>query len=261
MDIKKDIIQSVVESLDGTEEKLFPYLPFLLQDSWELGSSADMVLKIVKELSLPRKKKIKILDLGCGKGAVSIPIARSLGYYIHGIDAVPEFIQEARIRAKENGVKDFCHFETGDIRVMVHSLKHYDILILGSIGPVFGNIKETLRKVSPALNKGGYLLLDDGYVEDENTINNLAIPTRSQVLEQIQQASMVIIKEEILGKEEIRQSNDHIFQHMKKRADELIQQFPEQKELFINYMKVQAEENERLENQIVCSLLVLKKHS
>lgn len=59
---------------------------------------------------------LQVLDLGCGKGAVSIKLAKALRCKCHGIDAVPEFIAAAKEKAKEYGVDTLCQFEAGDVR-------------------------------------------------------------------------------------------------------------------------------------------------
>jgi 2-polyprenyl-3-methyl-5-hydroxy-6-metoxy-1,4-benzoquinol methylase len=70
---------------------MLPYIPYLLQDLWALGSSVEIILKVIKELELP--KSAKVLDLGCGKGAVSIQIASRFGFHVTGIDAMEHFFR------------------------------------------------------------------------------------------------------------------------------------------------------------------------
>ena len=60
--------KSILESLDGSDPELFPYLPYLLQDLWEIGADPLSMLSLIRE-NIPNKK-LTILDLGCGKGAV-----------------------------------------------------------------------------------------------------------------------------------------------------------------------------------------------
>lgn len=66
--------KSIANSLE-TNERLLSYLPFLLQDLWALGSSIEEIIKLVGDLKL-LSGQTKVLDLGCGKEAVSIQIAR-----------------------------------------------------------------------------------------------------------------------------------------------------------------------------------------
>lgn len=50
---------------------------------------------------------MKILDMGCGKGFVTISLAREFKCPCHGIDAMPVFIYEAEQKAIEYSVSDF----------------------------------------------------------------------------------------------------------------------------------------------------------
>ena len=132
----KSLEESVVTAMDGSESKLFPFLPYIFQDLWEIGASPEVIIELVHKHT-KNHSDLKVLDLGCGKGAVSIKLANEFKCKCVGIDAVKKFIKEANEKAKEFGVDDFCRFEVADIREKVKELTHFDIIILGAIGPVF----------------------------------------------------------------------------------------------------------------------------
>jgi ubiquinone/menaquinone biosynthesis C-methylase UbiE len=91
----KTITESVVTAMDGTNKELYPYLPYIFQDIWEIGADPDVIIKLIKKHST-NCTNLEVLDLCCGKGAVSIKISKSLGCKCYGIDAVPEFISFAQ---------------------------------------------------------------------------------------------------------------------------------------------------------------------
>ena len=68
---------------------------------------------IIKTLKLEGKqkplKKIKILDIGCGGGLLSEPMAR-LGAEVTGIDALNQNIKIAKLHSKKNNlhIKYYC---------------------------------------------------------------------------------------------------------------------------------------------------------
>ena len=62
-----------------------------------------------------------ILDLACGIGRISIPLAEK-GYNVVGIDISPSYIQRASEYAKENGVSDNTRFILGDMRKVTSEL-------------------------------------------------------------------------------------------------------------------------------------------
>jgi len=252
--------KSIVKSLDGLEFGLFPYLSYLLQDLWEIGASPEIVIKLLKESDVV-KKNSKILDLGCGKGAVLIKLVKEFGCQGHGIDALPEFIDEARKRAKKYKVERNCQFEIGDIRRTVDQLEGYNGVILGSIGPVFGDVKTTLMKVKKCIKDDGFILLDDGYLSNESQLNSPIYLNEAETLKQIEAAKMKIVQQEVISSEFIKKSNKKIYTHIHKRSLEMMEKFPEDQSLFEGYLKSQEEENDLLENHITCVTWLLQKNT
>lgn len=248
--------KSVVTSLDGSDSRLFPFLPYILQDLWEIGASSESIIKLLcKHTS--NHSNLKILDLGCGKGVISVRLAKKFNCACVGIDAIEEFIKEATKKAKEYGVEKRCQFEVGDIRKRVTELKDFDIIILGAIGPVFGNYFSTLSTISKCFNEHGLVLIDDGYIEDESSFSHPLMEKRSSILKQITQAGMKLRDEIIVTDDEIKSTDDLIFQKVKKRCQELIEKYPEKSTLFLEYIKKQEEENEILETKVICSTMLI----
>lgn len=254
----RSIEESAVQSLDGTSNELFPYLPYILQDCFEMGTPPEVVLKLIKAHTA-NPSCLRILDLGCGKGAVSISLARELNCQCHGIDAISEFIEEATIKAKEFNVERRCTFACGDIRTKIHELKNYDVIILGAIGPVFGNYNSTLTQVSRCLSEKGLIIIDDGYIDDKIEYSHPSYKKRSVILKQISDARMIVVDEAIITNQEVKKADEYIHRHIKRRCHELITMHPDQKHLFLDYLSEQEKENEILENKIICSTMLLRK--
>lgn len=254
----KSVEESVVAAMDGIDEEIFPYLPYILQDLWEIGSSPEAIISLVKKHK-DNYSELKVLDLGCGKGAVSIKMAHELNCKCIGIDAVKEFIDEANKKAKEYNVASLCKFITGDIRIKVKECSDFDIIILGAIGPVFGDYYDTLSTIEKSLHNDGLIIIDDCYFEDDSNYIHPSIHKKEQILKQISDAEMYLIDEVILPDDEIKQSNGFIFENLKKRCNELVEKYPDKKRLFLNYMKQQEEENDVLDTKAVCPTMVIKK--
>lgn len=81
----------------------------MLQDFWELGSDSQIMIKLINKY-VPLSENTKILDLACGKGAVSVGLALRLRIKVKGIDIIPEFIEYATQKAKEFAVDGLCDF-------------------------------------------------------------------------------------------------------------------------------------------------------
>lgn len=109
---------------------------------------------------LPKDKTISILELCCGTGRLTVPIAKD-GYDICGIDYTASMLEQARRKASEENV-DIELIET-DIRTMQLS-KMYDIIFLpfNSIHHLYSNedVFRTLRNVKSHLNVDGLFLMD-----------------------------------------------------------------------------------------------------
>jgi len=106
----KTLEESVVTAMDGSESELFPFLPYILQDLWEIGASPKVIIELIRKHT-NNYSNLKILDLGCGKGAVLIKLAKEFNCTCSGIDAIKEFISDANKKAKEFGVDHLCRFE------------------------------------------------------------------------------------------------------------------------------------------------------
>ncbi|MDD3052044.1 MAG: class I SAM-dependent methyltransferase, partial [Candidatus Cloacimonetes bacterium] len=249
--------ESIINALDGTDTNLLPYIPYILQDFWEIGSSPQDIIAMIKKYKTDYKE-LRVLDLGCGKGAVSVNIAKELGCKCLGIDALAAFIKTAKEKASKNRVTDLCKFELGDIREQVKKLTDYDVVILGAIGPVLGNFYKTLTALNSCLSTDGIILIDDGYIDDSNPFKYAGYQKRSEVIADIKKSSMQLLEESIA---EISDHKEYDLEmvNLEKRCRELITKHPEQAFLFENYINKQHEEYNYLKNDIVSSLLVIKK--
>jgi len=135
--------QSVANSLEA-EKNLLPYMPYLLQDLWALGSSVNQILDLIGTLPLSSDSP-KVLDLGCGKVAVSIRIASKFRFDVVGVDAMSEFLKNAGRKSSEYQVFDLCCFIETDILTYVTNEHNFDIVILAALGGIFGNNKKQLK--------------------------------------------------------------------------------------------------------------------
>lgn len=255
----KTIDESVLTAMDCTDSKILPYLPYILQDFWEIGSDPDVMMNLIKK-HLSNFNNLKVLDLGCGKGVVSINIAKQMNCECYGIDAIPEFVSFSASKADEYGVGNLCKFEVGDIREKIGTLAKYDVIILGAIGQVFGNYFETLTLLNNNLKDGGIVIIDDGYIEDESSFKHDHVFSKSDLKKQISDAGMQLIDEvNVSGDKNVTENYDTEYNNLLKRCQELIVKHPDKAEIFINYCEQQKKEYEDMKTEIKCSTMVIKR--
>lgn len=199
-------------------------------------------------------EKTKVLDLACGKGAVSVKLAKAFGFRVKGIDLIGEFIDYARKKAAEYGVAGLCSFAIEDINLSVTQEKDYDLVILGAVGDVLGNPRETLLKLRDTVRPGGYIILDDAYSAGSS---DCSYPTREQWHEQFQAAGVRLVAEKIVDVGVLAEINRYNQECIVRRANELIQAYPQKADLFAGYIQSQQEECDELEADGITGVTVL----
>lgn len=254
----KSLEECVVTALDGSEPEIFPYIPYILQDLWEIGASPDIIIDLIKKHKSDYKN-LMVLDLGCGKGAVSVKSALKLQCRCYGIDAVREFIEYADIKAKEFGVESICSFEVGDIRTKIKELNDFDVVILGSIGPVLGNYYQTLMSLSKCTKADGIFVIDEGYIDNYDTFSHPFVLKKDEILRQISKAGMRLHDEVIFNMDENENQDRYILDRLTQRCLELIEIHPDKRKLFESYIRKQEYETGLLETKIICSTMVIKR--
>ena len=74
---------------------------------------------------LPKNKDARILELCCGTGRLTLPIAKD-GYDISGVDYTASMLHQAKMKAAEAGLR--INFIQADIRTL-DLQKKYDLIL------------------------------------------------------------------------------------------------------------------------------------
>ncbi|MFH1620590.1 MAG: glycosyltransferase [Patescibacteria group bacterium] len=116
----------------------------------------DFFVNSIKETFDDKSKfsVVKILDVGCGKGNVTLPLA-FLGYQVTGVDYDAESIREARKSAEELGLSAVFHEGSLD-RV---SAQRFDVIIASEVLEHQINPEVFLKDLAQLLTPNGILLL------------------------------------------------------------------------------------------------------
>ncbi len=109
---------------------------------------------------LPKNEDARILELCCGTGRLTLPIARD-GYDITGVDYTASMLEQAKAKASEEGLE--VELIEADIRTL-DLPKKYDLIFIpfNSIHHLYKNedVFKAFTVVKSHLKKGGLLLLD-----------------------------------------------------------------------------------------------------
>lgn len=248
------IEENLAKSLTAETTELIPYLSYLLQDLWELGSSPKDMIHLISH-HIPVSTNTRVLDLACGKGAVSIAIAREIGCQVKGIDIMTEFIEYAIEKAKEFDVEANCEFVIGDITQEVETQRDFDVVILGAVGDVLGTPGETIRKLKQTIKPTGFILIDDGFGREGSNVDYYS---REEWLELFDRTAVRLVDELIITDEEVSDINREQQALISTRAEELKKQYPEQTHLFDSYIKSQLAECDLIENEITGLTMLLQ---
>lgn len=239
------------KSLDLTNDELESYIPELLKGLWELGSMPEYIIELIGRNNLEKGRHV--IDLGCGKGAVLVKLSKQFDIKAIGVDIVPDFIEEAEKYAKNYGVFDSILFKTEDIIETIKTITKQDIVIYGYDSEVLGDLDRTIRELANCVKADGYIILEfmfadqliEGMLNDKE-MNNIIAQTGYCILDRIDWDREVL-------KQINRQNTEMIEENVKR----LISQYPDKKEIFNDYLQNQIDECAELENQYICTTLLL----
>ncbi len=240
-------------SLDLTSDELERYIPELLKGLWELGSVPEYIIELIARNDLGKHKSI--IDLGCGKGAVLVNLAKQFDLKAIGVDIVSDFIEEANKYAKNYGVSDKIIFKTEDIIETLNKTSQQDIVIYGYDSEILGNLDNTLSQLTNCIKKDGYIILEFMYADQLTE----EVITDKEMNEIIVQAGYHILDRIDWNREKIKQTNLLNTEIIEENVKCLISQYPDKKEILKEYLQNQIEECEELENDYFCTTLLLRQ--
>jgi SAM-dependent methyltransferase len=255
---EEDLHFQVARSLDADPE-LLPYLPELFMDMEELGAEVEQIVDVIRPLDLPRGSRV--LDLGCGKGAVALALADIFGHHVDGYDATWEFVEHASRKAYRLGLDDRCRFEQADVRDVVERARDYDVVCILSLGPVLGDPGQTIGSLRRTVETGGYMFIDDGYLRDatDKVPGYEDYQDHESALRLLQSHGDRMIEDIPCDPHRLKEWNERATFAIERRAAELAERQPSLREALQGYVENQRRETELLTGPIVPALWVLQR--
>jgi ubiquinone/menaquinone biosynthesis C-methylase UbiE len=118
-------------------------------------------LKYIKKLL---NKRQHILDLACGYGRFTIPLARQ-GYSIEGMDITPSLVKDAKAAAKREHLD--IHFRIGDMRRLPYAKDSFDAIICtwNAFSELYKEADQlkAVNEMLRVLKKGGFAFIEMRY--------------------------------------------------------------------------------------------------
>jgi len=241
----------VAQALEVSPE-LLPFIPELVADLWVLGSSLDTIVELIRSLNLP-PGGARILDLGCGKGAISINLAKEFGFRSLGVDLFEPFITEARKRAQELNVSNLCEFVHDDMRNVLKEEGGFDIAVYAAVGGVLGCWDECIAHIRRCVRPGGYIIIDDGFLSTDEKVERPGYEhyvRHEETLQQLTAYGDSLLHETIIPVEEIKAIDQEFIESIGKRATKLAELHSDFADALTGYLK-----NQELESQIIETML------
>jgi ubiquinone/menaquinone biosynthesis C-methylase UbiE len=144
----------------ASEEQARAFFPILVKQIFPMNYTASQ--SAIRKMTKARLSRIqRILDIGGGAGAWSIPFAAALRKARATMIDYPEMTAIAREYAARFKVGDRFDFLDGNFFDIDWGREQYDLAILGHIvhGEGVDRAKELLRRAFDALKPGGILLI------------------------------------------------------------------------------------------------------
>jgi ubiquinone/menaquinone biosynthesis C-methylase UbiE len=100
-----------------------------------------------------------ILDLGCGPGNVSIPLAHALqDAFVHGVDCSASFIEEARSRAEQQHVSNIS-FHIADAQLLPFQKETFDFVIVRFLLQHVKQVDAVLKEIKRVCKPGAKIVV------------------------------------------------------------------------------------------------------
>lgn len=131
---------------------LLPFAGELFAGIDALGSTPRRVVNMLGRAGIGAGDRV--IDLGCGKGAVAVEAAARLGCRVVGVDAIEAFVESARGLARARGVEGLCRFAVGDQGA---TRGRYDAAMSIGVMP----LEDAAALCRARVKRGGVYVLDD----------------------------------------------------------------------------------------------------
>lgn len=242
-----------------TTPALLPYIPELLAGLEELGSDAELITRVLRDLHLPASTSV--VDLGCGKGAVAVEIAEKLDFRVLGIELFEPFVTSCNELAKTHGVSDRCRFVHGDILKLAGKVEPADVAVLAALGDVLGRLDDTIAVIRRYVKPGGYMVISDAFVRAGGSTRFPGFEQYAEHDETIARLSACgdrLVREGVEAEDDDRADEDES-EVVAARAKAVAAKHPEIAAEVLRFAESQSAENDYINTNLIGAVWVLSR--
>lgn len=150
-----------IKKIMSVEDEMILLLPKLEDKLNLLNPWVKQLPGILRGLKL--KKNQTVLDIPCGKGGVSIPLAKKYKVKVIGYDIIKGYIQNANELARKEKITRKCKFQVKDIRNIIKRKNICDVLLWIAPPHLWKNSKITIQSLRNCVKNKGLILIADAY--------------------------------------------------------------------------------------------------
>lgn len=232
-------LRGVTDSL-GAPAELLGVLDRLFAGVSALGSSPRLVARLLADAGV--KPRHRVLDLGCGKGAVGVQVARRIGCRVVGVDRYGPFIEAARELSRRHGVggvAGLCRWEVGDMQA---ARRRFDAAMMIGGFSIAKGVPLLRRFVRP----GGVYVIDDAIRNPRHKLGDphgpyADAPDATETAAIIERTGDRVERRVMLPKAAVQAASRRIITKLSTPARELGRTHPHLRDLLREYLHSQRE--------------------
>jgi SAM-dependent methyltransferase len=215
------LLNHVAASLDAPRA-LGPHLATLFEGLVALGSMPGVTARLLQGAGIRRRHRV--LDLACGKGAVAVELAARTGCRVVGLDAYEPFIAAADALAARRGVAERCTFRFADIRALGRPARLFDAALMVGLDP----LECAAPRLRALVRIGGLYVIDDCHRNPRHPAAHrfTTLPTRSERHAFIGSLGDRVVAVHVPSPSAIRRSHERLSRVLSGRAAILARERP-----------------------------------
>ena len=122
--------------------------------------SIKETLKALDFMNLPKGRKLKVADIGCGSGGQTITLAQNINGQITAIDLFPKFLDELNDKSQKLGLKEKIITLEKSMDDLPFNNENFNII--WSEGAIYNiGYEDGIKKWKDYLKVGGYLAVSE----------------------------------------------------------------------------------------------------